>query len=86
MVEKTRADDDEQGFTVWVWVLFFRKSQSESRAVAVDSSMARQEALPCEDGLSSLAAVMQRARIREGGISNPSDVEPGAGIPQPREP
>lgn len=27
-----------------------------------------------------------RARDREGGMSNPSDVEPAAGIPQPREP
>lgn len=85
-VEKSKADDDEQGFRLWPWLLFFRKSQSESPAVAVDSSMARQEALPYEDGLSSLAAVMQRTRNREGGISNPSDVEPAAGIPQPREP
>lgn len=27
-----------------------------------------------------------RARDRESGMSNPSDVEPAAGIPQPREP
>lgn len=26
------------------------------------------------------------ARDREGGMSNPCDVEPAAGIPQPREP
>ena len=58
-VEKSRVDEDEQGFRVWPWLLFFRKTRSESPAVAVESSMARQEALPCEDGLSSLAAVVQ---------------------------
>lgn len=58
-VEKSKDDEDEQGLRVRPWVLFFRKSQSESPAVAVESSMARQEALPCEDGLSSLAAVVQ---------------------------
>lgn len=57
--EKTGGDEDEQGFRVWPWPLSFLNSESESPTVAVESSMARQEALPCEDGFSSLAAVAQ---------------------------
>lgn len=58
-IEKSMGEEDQQGFRVWPWLFSFRKSQSESPAGAIESSMARQEALPCEDGLSSLAAVAQ---------------------------
>lgn len=57
--------------------------------------MARQEALPCEDGRSSLAAVAQELEAEMAGrqagrqavrqMSNPGDVEPVARIPQPRD-